>query len=60
MNVTARLALQIISEHLHNEPVFLCIDDTLIAKSVRNLKTFQNSLTMLHITAQTISTDTAL
>ena len=33
MNVTARLALQIIPEHLHNEPVFLCIDDTLIAKS---------------------------
>ena len=32
MNVTARLALQIIPEHLHNEPVFLCIDDTLIAK----------------------------
>lgn len=32
MNVTARLALQIIPEHLRNEPVFLCIDDTMIAK----------------------------
>ena len=32
MNVTARLALQIIPETLHNEPVFLCIDDTMVAK----------------------------
>ena len=32
MNVTARLALQIIPEHLHNEPIFVCIDDTMIAK----------------------------
>lgn len=32
MNVTARLALQLIPEHLCNEPVFLCIDDTMIAK----------------------------
>ena len=33
MSVTARLALQIIPEHLHSEPVFLCVDDTMIAKS---------------------------
>ena len=32
MNVTARLALQIIPEHLHSEPIFLCIDDTMVAK----------------------------
>lgn len=32
MNVTARLALQIILEHLCNEPVFLCVDDTMISK----------------------------
>lgn len=32
MNVTAHLALQIIPEHLRNEPVFLCIDDTMIVK----------------------------
>ena len=32
MNVTARLAMQIIPESLQNEPVFLCIDDTMIAK----------------------------
>ena len=32
MNTTARMALQIIPEHLQNEPVFLCIDDTMVAK----------------------------
>ena len=32
MNVSAHTALQIIPENLHNEPVFLCIDDTMIAK----------------------------
>ena len=32
MNITTRMALQIISENLRNEPVFLCIDDTMIAK----------------------------
>lgn len=32
MNVTARLALEIIPKPLHNEPVFLCVDDTMIAK----------------------------
>ena len=32
MNVTARLALQIIPEHLHSEPIFLCIDDTMVAR----------------------------
>ncbi len=32
MNITARLALQIIPEDLRNEPVFLCIDDTMVAK----------------------------
>ena len=31
MNVTARLSMQIIPESLQNEPVFLCIDDTMIA-----------------------------
>lgn len=38
MNVTARLALQIIPEHLCNEPVFLCVDDTMIAKFGRKFK----------------------
>lgn len=32
MNVTARLTMQIIPKSLQNEPVFLCIDDTMIAK----------------------------
>lgn len=32
MNVTARLALQIVPENLHNEPVFLCINDTMVSK----------------------------
>ena len=33
MNVTARLALQVIPDGLRNEPVFLCIDDTMVPKS---------------------------
>ena len=33
MDVTARLALQVIPDGLRNEPVFLCIDDTMVPKS---------------------------
>ena len=32
MNVTASMALKLISESLHSQPVFLCIDDTMAAK----------------------------
>jgi len=32
MNITARIALKLIPQDLKNEPVFLCIDDTMIAK----------------------------
>ena len=32
MNITARLAMQMIPERLCNEPVFLCMDDTMVAK----------------------------
>ena len=32
MNITARLAMQMIPERLCNEPVFLCVDDTMVAK----------------------------
>ena len=32
MNITARLAVQMIPERLCNEPVFLCMDDTMVAK----------------------------
>jgi len=32
MNITARLASQTIPENLRNEPVFLCIADTMVAK----------------------------
>lgn len=60
MNVTARLALQLIPEHLCNEPVFLCIDDTMIAKFGKKFENVSKLLTMLHITAQTILTGTVL
>ena len=33
MNVTASIALKLIPGHLKSQPVFLCIDDTLVAKS---------------------------
>lgn len=32
LNVTARLALELIPENLMSQPVFLCIDDTMISK----------------------------
>ena len=32
MNVTAKIALHLISEQLKSQPVFLCIDDTMISK----------------------------
>ena len=38
MNVTTRLAMQIIPESLHNESVFLCMDDTMIAKLGRKFE----------------------
>lgn len=38
MNVTTRLAMHIIPESLHNESVFLCIDNTMIAKFGRKFE----------------------
>ena len=32
MNVTAKIALHLIPEQLKSQPVFLCIDDTMISK----------------------------
>lgn len=32
MNITARIALSLIPEYLRTHPVFLCIDDTMVAK----------------------------
>ena len=32
MNVTAAMALKLIPERLKSQPVFLCIDDTMVAK----------------------------
>ena len=33
MNATAGMALKLIPEKLPSQPVFLCIDDTMVAKS---------------------------
>ena len=32
MNVTASMALRLIPEHLQSQPVFVCIDDTMVSK----------------------------
>lgn len=32
MNVTIRIALQLIPDSLESQPLFLCIDDTLVSK----------------------------
>ncbi|KAI4452260.1 hypothetical protein C823_006842 [Eubacterium plexicaudatum ASF492] len=54
MNTTAGIALKLIPEKLRLQPVFLCIDDTMVSKFGKNLRMSQNSLTMPHIMAQTI------
>lgn len=33
MNITVRKTLSLISEEMRNEPIFLCVDDTMISKS---------------------------
>lgn len=37
MNVTAGMALKLIPEKLQSQPVFLCIDDTMILQAVQKL-----------------------
>ena len=32
MNVTASVALRLVPEHLQSQPVFFCIDDTMVSK----------------------------
>ncbi len=32
MNVTSRLALRLVPDSLQSQPVFLCIDDTMVSK----------------------------
>ena len=60
MNVTASMALKLIPDSLKPQPVFLCMDDTMVSKFEKNLKRYPFSLTMLHIAVPMISTDTAL
>lgn len=33
MNVTARIALKLIPDYLKNQPIYICVDDTMVAKS---------------------------
>ena len=37
MNVTAAMALKLIPEKLQSQPVFLCMDDTMVSKFVKKL-----------------------
>jgi hypothetical protein len=52
MNITAAMARKMIPNSLLSQPVFLCIDDTMIAKFGKNLRMFQNCLIMLLTMAQ--------
>lgn len=54
MNITASIALKLIPGLLESQPVFLCIDYTMVPKFGKNLKMHQNSLTMRHIMVLTI------
>ena len=38
MNVTASMALKLIPKHLQSQPVFLCIDDTMVPKFGKNFE----------------------
>ena len=54
MNITAGMALKLIPENLASQPIFLCIDDTMVASLAQNLRMSQNSLTTLHTMSQII------
>ncbi len=54
MNITAKVALRMIPDSLATQPIFLCVDDTMVANGRTRLRMFQNSLTMPHITVPII------
>ena len=60
MNITTSIALKLIPNFLRSQPVFLCIDDTMMAKFRKNLRMFQNFLTMLLTMIPITLTDTVL
>lgn len=60
MNVTTAMALKLVLERLKSQPVFLCIDDTMVARSGKSLKMYQNFLTMPHIMVSITSAGAAL
>ena len=53
MNVTASVALKLIPDILRSQPVFLCIDDTMVSKFGKSLNMYQNFSTMLRTMAPT-------
>ena len=60
MNVTAKIALHLIPESLKSQPIFICIDDTMVSKISLKFENVSKLLTMLRITIPTISMGTAL
>ena len=42
MNVTASMALKLVPERLQSQPVFLCIDDTMVAKFGKKFEDVSN------------------
>jgi hypothetical protein len=60
MNVTAAMALKLVPERLKSQPVFLCIDDTMVAKFGKSLRIYQNFSTMPRIMVPITSTGIVL
>ena len=44
MSVTAKIVLHLIPEQLKSQPVFLCIDDTMISKFGTKFENVSNSI----------------
>ena len=60
MNATVRTALHLISDLLKTQPVFLCIDDTIVPNLGQSLKMFPSCLIMLLTGVLPTWTDTVL
>lgn len=60
MNMTASMALKLIPDSLKSQPIFFCIDDTMVSKYGKKLEDVSSSSTMLRIANLTVLTDTVL
>ena len=60
MNITASMAFRLVPDFLRTQPVFLCIDDTIVPNLGQSLKMFPSCLIMLLTGVLSTWTDTVL